>query len=136
MSASVFNDGTEWVATDNATGETFRQAVLSDTTIPKETGWDTGSLGTTGFALSYGNSPFVSAGEFASLSYADLLAHPSGLGGTFLQWYKETTGGPCLLKETALYDAFKQFTETAYDKNIRWTQKETTECGADPLPFT
>ena len=51
----------------------------------------------------------------------------------FLQWYKETTGGPCLLKETALYDAFKQFTETTYAKTIRWTEKYTDECGANPI---
>jgi len=132
MSYSIHNDATQWVRTHNDTGETN---TAPDSSIPPETGWSAGSLGTSAPTLSYGGSPWVSGGEFTKLGYTDLLAHISGTGGVYFQWKPDGSGDACHLGPTITYDAFQAVTPSQYAQLKRWCERYTDTCGAGIADF-
>ena len=85
--------------------------------------------------LSYGDSPWVSGGEFTKLGYTDLLAHISGTGGVYFQWKPDGSGDACHLGPTITYDAFQAVTPSQYAQLKRWCERYTDTCGAGIADF-
>ena len=67
------------------------------------------------------------------ISYADLLAHPSFQDNLLIKWVK--VNGVCHVTELLQREFDYVYTEKNYNKDLRYIQKETADCGANPVPF-
>ena len=124
----VSPEGTEWISkTGSGTWEYKGQLATLGTNpaisyLPPTTGWVSGanqvdlitySLYTFGGATLWGDGT-----SWDEVSYADLLAEPSGTTNGFYKW--QSINGVCHLKECFQYDVTDVLTETEYNKNAQY----------------
>jgi len=80
--------GSNWVLTDDNTGETWTHASATGT-LPPLTGWPTGSLGSDAATVSY-SSFWVASEEFEEKTKAQLDAHYNTNNGSSALWIKKS----------------------------------------------